>query len=265
MPYGEEADAVLILLLSSAVSNSLLIPFAPRHGARFSLPAVRLSLLLAVLTLAGNLASAESIARVSAPVLSVLQRGEVLVVAVAAWLFLGERPHGVFWIGAAVAAVGLIRMQTGDADFDAAGVFYGLASAVCFGSMLVAVRKYVEGVDAVFVNAFRLWLSVVFWFAMHREIPSLERFDGSLVVYASLAGLFGPFLGRLFSMQSSRYLEARFTALIFLSVPALAVPLAWIFLGTVPAGRELEGGALMLLGVAIPVVWRLREPVGRAS
>jgi len=59
-------------------------------------------------------------------------------------------------------------------------------------------------------------------------------------------------------MKSSRYLEARFTALILLSTPALSVPLAWIFLGTVPSGPELEGAALMLLGIGIPVVGMLR-------
>ena len=260
-PHGDESTAVLVLLTSAAVLNSLVVPFTKRTGAKFSPDALRLSLILAVLTLVGNLASAAAIERISAPLLSVLQRSEVLVVAIAAWFVMGERPHALFWVGSAVAAVGLVWMQGGEGRIDAIGIVYGLFSAASFGGMLVAVRRYVDGIDPIFVNAFRLWLSVLLWFVVHREIPDAAAFSGPLVFYVTLGGLFGPFLSRLFSMQSSRYLEARFTALILLSSPVLSLPLAWIFLGSVPTGRELEGGMIMLLGVAIPVVGMLREHV----
>ncbi len=257
-PHGDESSAVLALLTSAAVLNSILVLFTKQEGARWSGAVLRLSVMLAVLTLAGNLASASAIERISAPLLSVLQRSEVLVVAIIAWGLMGERPHALFWLGSLVAGLGLVWMQGGDGQIDGLGLAYGVTSAACFGAMLVAVRHYVRGIDMVFVNAFRLWLSVGAWFAVHREVPSLDRFSGPLLFYVSLAGLFGPFLSRLFSMQSARHLEARFTALILLSSPVLSLPLAWVFLGDVPTGRELEGGVIMLLGVAIPVAGMLR-------
>ena len=258
-PHGDETAAVLVLLVSAATWNTLLLPFTPRTGARWSASALRLSVLLAVLTLIGNWFSAAAIERISAPLLSVLQRAEVLIVAAIAWVTLGERPHALFWIGSAFAALGLVWMQGGDGPLDELGVLFGLASSLSFGAMLVAVRRYVEGIDTVFVNSFRLWLSVLAWFVVRREIPSADEFSTPLVLYGSLAGAFGPFLSRLFTMQSSRYLEARFSALILLSTPVLSLPLAWAFLGTIPSGRELQGGGLMLLGVAIPVVGMLKR------
>lgn len=264
-PHGDDATTVLVLLFSAAFLNSLLLPFTKREGKRFSRNAIRLSVILAVLTFVGNLASAAAIERISAPLLSVLQRAEVLVAAVVAWVFLGERPHGLFWVGTAVAAAGLVWMQGGEGRLDPVGVLLGVFSALSFGSMLVAVRRYVHEIDAVFVNAFRLWLSVLVWFAVHREIPAAEDFTGPLVLYGALAALFGPFLSRLFSMQSSVHLEARFTALILLSSPLLALLLSWLVLGTVPSARELEGGCVMLLGVAIPVVATLRGRYPMAS
>ncbi len=257
-PHGDEASAVLVLLASAAILNSLIVPFTPSDGVRWSAPALRLSLVLAVLTFVGNLASAAAIARISAPLLSVLQRSEVLLVAVVAWVTLGERPHALFWVGSAVATLGLVWMHGGDGSLDAVGVAWGIASAAAFGGMLVAVRHAIAGIDAVFVNALRLWLAVAIWFLVHRRLPDPDELRAPLLFYGALTGLFGPFLGRLFSMKSSRYLEARFTALILLSTPALSVPLAWIFLGTVPSGPELEGAALMLLGIGIPVVGMLR-------
>lgn len=256
-PHSDESTIVLVLLTSAALLNSLIVPFSTPEGARWSGRAMWLSVLLAVLTLAGNLASAFAIERLSAPLLSVLQRAEVLVVAIIAWIVLRERPHVLFWVGAAVAAGGLVWMQGGNGDLDGVGILYGLGSSLCFGSMLVAVRRYIDGVDAVFVNAFRLWLSVGAWFAVHRTVPTIDDLSAPLVLYGALAGLFGPFLSRLFSMQSALHLEARFTALILLSSPVLSLPLAWAFLGTIPSGAELEGGFLMLLGIAIPVVGML--------
>lgn len=267
-PHGDESSAVLVLLVSAASLNTLLLPFTPRVGARWNAAAMRLAIVLAVLTLVGNWFSAAAIERISAPLLSVLQRAEVLIVAVIAWATLGERPHVLFWVGSGIAALGLLWMQGGDGPLDGVGVLLGLASSLSFGIMIVAVRRYVHGVDTVFVNTFRLWLAVLVWFLVRGEIPSADEFSGPLILYGSLAGAFGPFLSRLFTMQSSRHLEARFSALILLSTPVLSLPLAWLFLGTIPSGRELEGGALMLLGVAIPVVGRgrskpLRDVVAR--
>lgn len=256
-PHGDESTSVLVLLTSAAALNSLIVPFSKQEGARWSADAMRLSVILAVLTFVGNLLSAIAIERISAPLLSVLQRAEVLVVAVVAWAVMGEKPHVLFWIGAAVAAIGLVWMNGNGGALDGYGILCGLGSSLCFGSMLVAVRRYIHGVDAVFVNAFRLWLSVGVWFAVNRTLPSLEDLTMPVLIYASLAGLFGPFLSRLFSMQSSHHLEARFTALILLSTPALSLPLAWLVLGTIPSGAELEGGVVMLIGIAIPVVGML--------
>ena len=258
-PHGDESSAVLVLLVSAASLNTLLLPFTPRVGARWNAAAMRLAIVLAVLTLVGNWFSAAAIERISAPLLSVLQRAEVLIVAVIAWATLGERPHVLFWVGSGIAALGLLWMQGGDGPLDGVGVLLGLASSLSFGIMIVAVRRYVHGVDTVFVNTFRLWLAVLVWFLVRGEIPSADEFSGPLILYGSLAGAFGPFLSRLFTMQSSRHLEARFSALILLSTPVLSLPLAWLFLGTIPSGRELDGGALMLLGVAIPVVGRGRS------
>lgn len=260
-PHGEESGSVLILLVSAAILNSLLLPFTRHAGERLSPAALKLTAILAVLTLLGNYASAAAIERISAPLLNVMQRAELLVVALVAWVALGEKPRRLFWVGGAVAALGFGWMQMAAAEgmLDASGMFYGLFSALAFGTMTVAVRHYIQGVDAVFVNALRLWVSVVLWFVLNGGLPEAASFSREQIFYASLAGLTGPFLGRLFTMQSSHYLEARFTSLILLASPVFALPMAWFAMGTVPGAHELEGGAIMLVGIAIPVVGMLRR------
>lgn len=263
-PHGEEAASVLVLLVSAAILNTMLLPFTRHAGARFSPAALKLTAILAILTLLGNYASAAAIERISAPLLNVMQRAELLVVALVAWIALGERPHWLFWVGGGVAALGFAWMQVAAAEgmLDAGGMFYGILSALSFGTMTVAVRHFIPGVDAVFVNAMRLWASVLLWFILNGGIPDSMSFSREHLLFASLAGFTGPFLGRLFTMQSSRYLEARFTSLILLASPVFAMPMAWLAMGEVPSEHEVEGGAVMLVGIAIPLIGMLRRQSG---
>jgi len=78
------------------------------------------------------------------------------------------------------------------------------------------------------------------------------------VLYAALAAFFGPFLSRLGAMYSARHVAASTTALAALVTPSLTLVLSWLVLGTLPTTRELAGGAVMLTGVAIPVLDLLR-------
>lgn len=258
-PHGEASSAVLILLTTAAILNTILLPFTRHAGERVTPEAIRLTAILAVLTLLGNFASAAAIERISAPLLNVMQRFEVLVVALMAWVALRERPHALFWVGAFVAAVGFVYMQGGEAELDSMGLIYGVASSVAFGAMTVAVRHYIQHVDVAFVNALRLWVSVGLWFVVQGRLPDADSFSSTQIFYVAIAAIIGPFLGRLCTMQSSRYLEARFTSLILLSSPVLSVPIAWFFIGAVPTEREFAGGAVMLAGIAIPVTLMLYQ------
>ena len=222
--------------------------------------AIGLALGLSMLTYAGNVASVEAIARVGGPLLSLLQRLEVVVVALGAWALLRERVDVRFWLGVAVAGLGLwvIGGDSAAEQLRAEGVAYGLASAIAFGSMNVVIRKYVSKIDAVTVNAMRLWLSVALWFIVERRIPEADSFAPALVGYAALAAFCGPLCARLSLMYSLRYLEARMVALCQLSAPLLTLIAAWLLLGHWPAERSLWGGGIMLVGIAIPIAMRVR-------
>jgi len=59
-------------------------------------------------------------------------------------------------------------------------------------------------------------------------------------------------------MLSARHLEARKTVLMTLAAPPVTLVVAVIALGDWPSGRELAGGVVMLMGVAIPLFWPSR-------
>lgn len=264
--YGDPTLVTLVLLAVSAVLNTGAIA-VPRlqsgdEGERPLAPTLWLSVVFAVLSLAGNWCSAEAVSRVSGPLLAVLQRCEVLVVGLLSAPLLRERVRAPFWVGTAVAGIGLVVLQRpahGSPAFAPLGVAFGMGSAAAFGSMMVLTRKYTGVIRPVPLNAIRLWLSVALWFAVARRIPGRAEFSEGLVVNAALAGFFGPFLSRLGALFSARHVPASTTSLASLATPALTLLLGFAWLGTLPVAQEVLGGVILLAGVAIPLAASARR------
>ena len=259
---GHPAHSVLILLSLAALANTLTIAgqvVAGRTRLRITRTDWLAGALLASFTLFGNLASARAIQDLSPAVLNVLLRGEVIVVAVLGWVMLGERVEPRFWMGAALAAVGLVVLQGplprgGLVAYFGSGAGMALVAVGCFSTLAVLTRYFIARIDPVLVNALRLWLSVVLWFPFYGESGMIGEIPQQQLVYAGLAAVAGPFLGRLSIMLSARHLEVRTTALMNLLTPPLTLVAALLILSDWPLGHELVGGAIMLAGVAIPVL-----------
>jgi drug/metabolite transporter (DMT)-like permease len=274
--HGDPNEATLVLLITAAVFNSLAQLFVPVEEALPSahdpsLPlTLRLALVFAVLSLLGNYCSAAAVQRLSGPLLSVLLRCEVLVVALLGAVVLGEHVARSYWTGTAIAAAGLVLLSWPDAgssasrDANAAGVLFGLGSALCFGTMIVLTRKFIARIRPVFLNATRLWLGVLLWFLVQWRVPTASQLPLELVVGAALAGFFGPFLSRLCAIYSARHVTAATTALVGLAAPPLTLLLTLLVVGTMPSGHALLGGSIMLLGISVPVVAVVRA-TGRSA
>jgi drug/metabolite transporter (DMT)-like permease len=267
--HGEPRLAVLCLLTVAALLNTVGAlatarrgrPAAPGHSWRVTWI---LACAFALLTLLGNWASAEAVARVSGALLAVAQRSEVILVGILGALFLGERVRAPFWLGAALSGVGLWILQrpgsAADGDFDPVGVLYGLGSAACFGGMVVLSRRYVTRIRLLPFNALRLWLSVLLWFVVEGRVPDAAELPPELIASAGLAGFFGPFLSRLGALQSAHHVPAQMTSVVSLATPVITLGLAFLVLGNLPTTRELLGGSIMLAGIAVPVLAALRRP-----
>jgi len=255
---GEARINTLLLLVAAAIFTSLLTTYQQRSFPTFRPFDLRIAAALAVCTLVGNLASANAIQLISPAMLTVVQRSEVIFVALLAWPLIGERIDGSFWLGAAVAGAGLLLLQgpltVGEPR--AAGMALAVASAICFGSMAVITRKFIHRFDTVSVNALRLWLAVALWFVWNGFPDALYDITTRQLGLTALAAFFGPFMGRLCMMISARYIEARITTLATLAAPPLTLGIAYAVLSDLPSTREIQGGIVMLIGISIPILRR---------
>jgi drug/metabolite transporter (DMT)-like permease len=261
---GDPSISTLVLLATGALGSSVLggLQRLGRSGARRRIRRVDLivAAMLAVFTLAGNHASAVAIRELSPALLNVLLRTDFLFVAILGWPLLGERVGARFWTGAPLVLVGLMVLQgVGVAGVRSAatgsGVVWAIGAAACFSGLSLITRRFIHQIDPVAVNSIRLWLSVVYWLVLNPwpEPMAIPRAQWS---NAALAAIAGPFLGRLALMQSARYVPARVTTLATLTTPLFTLVLAFALLAEWPRPHELWGGALMLCGIALPLLPR---------
>lgn len=266
---GDPAISVLLLLAVAASANTGLVlgQRLVTGSLRFRLgrTEVGVAVVLATVTLLGNLASGWAIQDLTPALHNVLLRTDVLIVALLGWVLLAEQVERRFWIGTAVAGLGLVMLQgpIEDGGFLAlarSGTGMAIGAAVCFSAMAIITRRYIHDIDPVAVNALRLWLSVALWFPFN-PVPDFTAIPGEQILYSTLAAIFGPFLGRLMLMISARHVEARITTLATLTTPVMTLVLAFVLLADWPAPNELVGGAIMIAGIAIPLLRARRGPV----
>jgi drug/metabolite transporter (DMT)-like permease len=259
---GEPADSVLIMLSVAALGSTLLALGQRLASGVAPLQVGRadwlVAMALAVLTLAGNQLSAWAIQDLTPALLNVLLRTDILIVALVGWWWLGERVERRFWLGAAVACVGLLLLQgpskgLGAIEILRSGTGLAIGAAACFSGLALLTRAYIDRIDPVAVNMLRLWLAVLFWF-LFNALPSIEEIPPGQILYATLAAIGGPFLGRLALMIAARYVEARVSTLCTLTTPVLTLFLAFLLLADWPEAHELIGGAVMIGGIAIPLL-----------
>ena len=147
------------------------------------------------------------------------------------------------------------------AGFREAG--HGVGQCAHFGALRVALLGRVERIAPVVVNAARLWLTVLALVCVPGNLDALQGMSSRLWLLCAGAALAGPFLSRLSIMYAVRYITASQSALIALLAPVVAFTLDYALLGATPSRLQVLGAAVVLLGVALPVLELARREPSR--
>jgi drug/metabolite transporter (DMT)-like permease len=256
------------LLVAAAILNTALATWQHRQLTRAGRGAWRVawttSSWLALVTISGNFCAAQAVTRLDPAIASLLLRTEVVFVGILAALLLGERITKALAAGAITAMLGLVIMRWPLAlDRAGAGAAWAFGAAASFALMQVLTRRVIQRISPMAVNALRLWFAVALFAVVPGVLAKAVAAGPRFWAFVSVAALFGPVLGRLCIMYSLRTLRAAHSALLLLSAPLFAFLIGYFGWGTCPSGLEMVGGALMLLGMALPSLPSLREsPAG---
>jgi drug/metabolite transporter (DMT)-like permease len=178
-----------------------------------------------------------------------------IFVAFGGWLMYDERPGSRFWIGFAIALVGVIAVVGADVVLHPAlgvGDALAMAGAVCYGGYILWVRKSRVGMDTL---TFSAWSSAVgaaclLPVALIGGFP-LTGFSANTWATLAALALVSQVIGQLLVAHALGRLPATLTSVVLLGQAPLTAILAWPLLGETLRAPQLLGGTLVLAGIAV--------------
>ncbi|HET7027701.1 MAG TPA: DMT family transporter, partial [Candidatus Limnocylindrales bacterium] len=202
-----------------------------------------------------------AIEEVGAGLATVLGNMQVLVVAVVAWLFLGERPTARTVVAILIVALGAILISglVGSGAYGAnptLGVVFGSITAVSYAGYLLVIRRGSRdlrrpaGPVAIATASTMVIALVVGGATGDLSLTPTWPTHGWLLAY----GVTSQSVGYLLISLSLPRLPAVLTSIILLAQPVTTVALAMVLLAEAPSVDQLLGVALVVGGIALATI-----------
>lgn len=206
-------------------------------------------LLLGVLTAAGMILTWAGLSRLDPSFASFLWRFMPVMILLFGAVFLGERLRLAELGPLALMIAGGVWSTLGRFDVVGAGLVLTLCACVAGALQMLIARFLVAPHPPVAVVFYRLgagaaaiWLWTIG--TGNLELSAAPRYWA----VAFLGAFLGPCFSHILTFRSYRYWEFSRSGIVVASQPLFVLPMAILFLGKVPEGRELLGGLLILLG-----------------
>lgn len=214
-----------------------------------------------------------SIQAVGAGLATVLANVQVVLVALIAWMVLGERPapRTLLAIPIALSGVVLISGVVGSGaygDDPMLGVVYGLATAISYSLFLLILRQAGSSERPPAGPLFDATASAAFFIAIAGValgdldwVPGLEA-----QAWLVLLALSSQVLGWLLITVSLPRLPAALTSVLLMLQPVCTVVLGAVLLDESPSAVQLSGVAIVLAAVGFATLGgRSREPLAQSA
>ncbi|HET7158303.1 MAG TPA: DMT family transporter [Burkholderiales bacterium] len=227
------------------------------RGSRFNeKPGNRKLLVLAGIFFAGDLAVWHwSIVLTSVANATLLANCAPIFVTLAAWLFLHQRPDGLFVAGLVTALSGMVLLLRG--DFQHAGTALmgdalGVVTAMFYAAYQLTVTRARQSMSTAQIMATSGAVTAVILLPI--ALVSEERFiPASTQGWLVLSGLafFAHAAGQSLIAYAMAHLPATFSSVGLLLQPVIAAALAWMLLGEALSALAIGGAVLVLIGIRI--------------
>ncbi|WP_457627815.1 DMT family transporter [Oceanithermus sp.] len=195
---------------------------------------------------------------VSAGSASLLIASGPIFTAMLAVIFLGERLSAWGWAGIELGFAGVALIALGEGEglrFDP-GAFWIVVAAFSTSLYFVFQKPLHRRYTPLEVTAYTLWAGTLwmlpFWPGLPEAVAAAPAAATWSVVYLGVGPAALAYV--LWTNALSRLPASRVTSFLYLS-PALAILIAWLWLGEWPSALSLAGGGLAVLGVLVTNLW----------
>jgi drug/metabolite transporter (DMT)-like permease len=180
-----------------------------------------------------------------------------ILIAIFAGTFLREGFPPRLVVGSAIAFSGtlVIAVATGVGSPEEAaplGVVLCLVAAVCYAAGVTIQKPAVARVPALTVTAFACWVGTIVALPFAPSlVDALGSADAETIGWVAYLGIFPTAIGFVtWAFALNRTSAGRLGSTTYLVSP-IAIGMAWLLLGEVPAPLALLGGALAIGGVVV--------------
>jgi drug/metabolite transporter (DMT)-like permease len=264
-------------VLGTAVAAGLVLLATNRRA--FRVPP-RTLLVLAILGVAGvallQASYAGAIERLPVGIALLIEYTAVLMVALVAFFFLGEKVRARLWVAIGCVLVGLaVVAQVWANTLDPLGVALAIAAAITLTIYFVVGERQASSTPPLVVAFWTMTFAALFWaffsgwWAMQPEtFVHPVSLGGNLadvrvpvwvpLLWNILLGTFAPFW---LSFQALKRMSATAAGVVATSEVVFAFLFAWAWLGEQLDGVQIVGGVIVLVGIILAQTARANSVV----
>ncbi len=254
---------MLIFFLSASIvgaSSSKL--FAKTELLRELRSNIVLILIISALTIIGSYFLFLSVGRIGAAATSLLAKLQTVFAIALGVLFLEERFKGVSWIALAVVIAGSSMVVYKGGAFDFVGISWMIIFAICNATQAYIIRRFSVSLDMMAVNIWRAFFIGIFFAAVVLIRSDFSMPATKLFITIILAGIMGGYLARGFSYLALKNLPISIVTTMMNAESLLTVALAALLLNEHLSPVNLLGGAFMIAGIVILILFERQYKKG---
>jgi len=254
---GFNSETFSLVWTAAAAFYSLLVVLVSRQWQQMALSpsAARSIALMGLATGAGMILGWAGLARLDPSFAAFLWRFQPVLAIMLGILFLGERLSLKEIAPVAVMIFGGCLSTIGRWDVVGLGTMLTLLACVAVAVQMVIAKARVHEIHPNILVVYRVGIGaavIMLWTFLRGKADFAV--EASYWYVTLLGALLGPCVSFLLTFRSYRYWDLSRSSMVKTAQPLFVLPLAYIAFGQLPAGKELFGGSIILVG-AFGLAW----------